>query len=447
MHSGDEIVPAATEAPIVPKEPKRMSVRFRRIGDRAELVNTKRQWGSAAFLLLWLTGWTAGCVMLLGVVIFQFNFVMLLFALPFWAAWFFVASMVANMIASREELLLDEQGASYLRTVFGITVARRTVPLGDITSFGPPAAQKAMRDVQFAKYFHREALEMRTITAPLQLTAQLPPEEADWIAYTLNDCLTSLRRLSGPIDRSREGIGAISLDAEQLPDVLKLRPPSDAVVPRPSETALTLTQDLDVITFTERGTFSPAAVAGTLFICVFWNGIVGVFVAALLGFTPDGNNAAPHGKEWWFLFLFLIPFEIIGLVIFVALLFALLEPVRRSRWIFHRNAIYRRTTWLGIGRSTRYDVKELDRLELRKCDPLGDLQDLEDPTEIVQARFEAAKQAKQGVSQPTGVTFNLALVDPADEDVCEIEGLSLAEACWIADVILRERRGWFATPR
>ena len=53
----------------------------------------------------------------------------------------------------------------------------------------------------------------------------------------------------------------------------------------------------------------------------------------------DGNP--PQGVEWWGMFIFLIPFEVVGLVMLLALLGALLEPVRRTTWGFSRNSIKR----------------------------------------------------------------------------------------------------------
>jgi hypothetical protein len=160
-----------------------------------------------------------------------------------------------------------------------------------------------------------------------------------------------------------------------------------------------------------------------------------------------------QGLEWWFMFLFLIPFELIGLVIILGLVAALLEPFRRTWWILKRNAVGYRNSYFGIGWTKTYEISELDRLELRKDDDDDDSPD-EASTDDESARFKRRgkrmkkkRGRKETVQVGDGSTnapqFDLALVDRQGRDVCEIGGLSLGEACWMADVILRERSGWF----
>lgn len=435
---------ATPQSPAELAEPQRLSVQVQRIGDSVSLVNTQRQWASAAFLLLWLTLWSVGCVVLLGVVIFQFSFLMLLFALPFWAAWLLVASMVGSMIASRETLTLEEAGATYCRTVFGIPITHRKIPLREITSFTDAAAAIDNDTSPVARRFAQRMrrLEMTTIGTPLRLTATLTDEELPWLVHSLNTSLESLKRYSGPIERPPHD-NAPALDPAALPPVLELRPPSAGTVSRPSEAAWELETTLDFIAFVQRGRLSISALGGVLFVTVFWNSIVGIFVAGLLGFLPDGQKGGlAKGGEWWFLFFFLIPFELIGLVFVVALLVTLLEPVRRSRWILYRNAIAYRVTRLGLGTTKRYEINQLDRLELRKE---SEEEDDSDTKRGKGSRFQPENEIDISTAdKPSGPRFSLALIGKDGADACEIENLSLGEACWMADVILHERAGWFA---
>ncbi len=109
-----------------------------------------------------------------------------------------------------------------------------------------------------------------------------------------------------------------------------------------------------------RGRFSLAGLLGALFINLFWNGIVSVFLMALFGFGPEGPQQ--FGIGWWGMFLFLIPFEAIGLVMVVALFAVLLEPVHWTTWRFNRDEIALRDSWLGIGRTRRYDASSVTRV-------------------------------------------------------------------------------------
>lgn len=59
--------------------------------------------------------------------------------------------------------------------------------------------------------------------------------------------------------------------------------------------------------------------AGLLALCLFWNGIVGVFLCVMLAAIVSGDPP-------WFLILFLIPFEIIGVIFIVALVKQIRSP-------------------------------------------------------------------------------------------------------------------------
>src|SRR6476661_4003864 len=119
------------ESQPLPLQPPKLSVHLERADDRVRIVSAQRQWGGAAFLLVWLCGWTIGCVVLLGAVLVQRNLYMFLFAVPFWAAEIFVFCLVGTMIASRETLLLDQTGVNYVWQVWGWPVSRRKVPLSE----------------------------------------------------------------------------------------------------------------------------------------------------------------------------------------------------------------------------------------------------------------------------------------------------------------------------
>jgi len=493
--------PAEPEPPVEvpsPLEPPKLSVQVQRAADQVRIVNARRHWGVAAFLLLWLTIWTIGCIALASVVITQFSFFMLMFALPFWVAEIVVLVILGTMIAAREEFLLDSAGVSYRYSIFGLTASRRIVPLSEITSFSGEFDVSSSDDGEAKPMLERRghSLRMHTVGKPLRFITGITREERDWLVHVLNESLASVKRYYGPIVREEgapTSTAAIPSPAE-LPPVLELRPPSATKVPAPSDTTWRQRDDFDSIAFSQRGRITLASLGGILFATVFWNGIVGVFVAGLLGFLPDGNKGGfADGMSWWCLFFFLIPFELIGLLLILAFIGVLLEPFRLTRWIFQRAAVIHRTTYFGIGRGRQYEISELDRLELRKRDDDDNDDDLDEedkneegeltdktqsaeslegktpessipqadessspPEPSASERFESARKRmkRRHKQQQLGnesfgddtnaITFNLALIDYNGADVCQIKDLSLGEACWMADVILRERSGWFA---
>ena len=169
-----------------------------------------------------------------------------------------------------------------------------------------------------------------------------------------------------------------------------------------------------------------------MFVNLFWNGIVSVFVLQLLGAGPNG--IAPLGAEWWGLFFFLIPFEAIGLAMFVALLAALLEPVRRTVWTFSRQSIVCRWTWLGAGRTWNWPVEQLARLEIRRDDP------------SVKKTFRASLKFSAS-TEGDGAEYRLLMVGPEESELCSIDGLTEGEALWMGDTLLRQRKEWFPATR
>jgi len=297
----------------------------------------RRQWGPGCFLSVWLTGWTAGCVMLIFMVVSKPELFSLLFALPFWAAWCVVAYLVLTMLFQTEDLAFDENGIHY-RKLLGLPVYGRTIPRRELIRFECSETTNIEENDAPIRY-----VEVLTTGRPLLLFPHLPEADRVWLTWALNEKLRSLPALNEPPSSHRE-------------------PPSDC--------SWTLREEYDALVFLQRGRTDPVVLFGTLFLCLFWNGIVSVFVLVLLGQAP-GDPGPQLGGEWWGLFWFLIPFEIIGLVFIGIFLLALGEPLRRTQWRLERDEISCRWSWLGVGRTWRYEVTSLTgvQLELRESTP------------------------------------------------------------------------------
>ncbi len=189
----------------------------------------------------------------------------------------------------------------------------------------------------------------------------------------------------------------------------------------PSDSRWELLNDFHQLTFVTPGRFGCGTIGVLLFMNAFWNGIVSVFLMQLFG----GDDAL-QGGEWWGLFVFLIPFTVIGLIMFVGLLAALIEPFRRTRWSFTYGGAQWQMTWLGIGPRRSYPVDQLDRIELWTA------------SQARSAFFSTDKD-----SQPMAPEYRLVFIDREEVQRFTVDGLSQGEARWMADVILRETRRWF----
>jgi hypothetical protein len=71
----------------------------------------------------------------------------------------------------------------------------------------------------------------------------------------------------------------------------------------------------------------------------------------------------------WGDFLFLLPFEAIGLVVFAAWVLVLLAPFMVQRWVIGPRDVSGRFSCLGLGRTRRFDVTKIVRVELRWDSP------------------------------------------------------------------------------
>ena len=80
-----------------PTRPRRLRTAFERSGERLCLSCRNPQWARGCFMVLWLTGWTVGCVFLVGLVIREPQLFHFLFAVPFWASWFFFRPLHAGV--------------------------------------------------------------------------------------------------------------------------------------------------------------------------------------------------------------------------------------------------------------------------------------------------------------------------------------------------------------
>ncbi len=200
---------------------------------------------------------------------------------------------------------------------------------------------------------------------------------------------------------------------------------TDHEVEPPSDSSWKLVRDFQSLKFVQRGRWSWTAVLGLLFLNAFWNGIVAVFLGGLLGLGPDMKIGA---GQWWPAFFFLIPFELLGLLWLAALVFTVLEPVRRKVWMLEPGLVTYRYTWLGLGRHWVYSFESLERIELGR-------------RRGVLSKYGVKESAQD--ARESDAPCALTLVMPENIELCTLDALTEGEARWMADVVLREWPEWF----
>lgn len=397
--------------------PSRLTGRFERSGDRLFFVHRPRQWTTACFLGLWLTGWTVGCVFLAEMVWREQKPFMLLFAVPFWASWVAVFCCLAQLLLLTEKLVLDSEGIVFTRWA-GIPLGKRVVPLPEIQGFN---SYWTVTDSESGT--SERGIEVRTLGEALRFAQGLPGLEHDWVEKQLNDHLAQLGASSAKAAEpaATELPGAEAAKASPAETRLALGP---RPVEPPSDCRWIRHDDAEALVFSRRGRLSLDLMFGLLFINAFWNGIVSVFVCHLFG---GMGVPRPIGAAWWGLFVFLIPFEAIGLVMFTGLLAVLGEPFHERQWSFGGQVVRYRTTWLGLGPAWTYHVLRLHRLKLRQLN----------------SEARARRRSFQVEMTDEKPSFELAFLAAEYTELCAVTDLTEGEARWIGDNILRERAGWF----
>jgi hypothetical protein len=374
------------------------------------------RWGASGFLMFWLFFWTIGCVFLAFRVNAERTVSSLLFAVPFWSAWFFVAALLVYLMFRKDSFALTPGGVYFIREAL-VPLQQRFVPLTEIQSF-EPALQHTSDEAP-----PQHVVEMRTLGRPLQFGVGLNKDGCDWLSFELNRRLAQLRTDSGlpiapveaPEQPRRTGAAAQQGDAE----VLRLM---DSPATPPLDSDWRRLEDFQSVAFQQRGKFSLTGMGVALFLCAFWNGIVSVFLYQLI------VEKQPGGMEWWFLFLFLIPFEAVGLLFFAILGMTIVEPLRRTTWRFGADAVRCTVRWLGLGPQWRYPHDKIDRIDLQRA---------------AKIQAKAWKAGQRRITEaPMSSPFELML-STSGQEVCRFSGLTEGEARWIADTLLRERPEWF----
>ena len=384
--------------------------------------------GAAAFLALWQTGWTVGCAVLAVAVIDDPKLGTIAFAIPFWVAWLFVGAMLVGAVTRRQDLDVDDKGLLYFDRAV-VRLSSRWIPREEFRGFNVNQRGTHLADSNAPRPV---GLEIRSAGKPLFIFGGLPEPELQWLAWQLSQLVGSPTADEASVNDAASETTADKKVVEQDasgPRPLRLAL-AESALPPPSDCTWERIADFSAIAFLQRGRWSWSGVLGLLFVAAFWNGIVSVFVMLLFGLMPGG----PQGGEWWFLFVFLIPFELIGLLLLVGLLLAILEPLRRTTWRFDNDQVVYRLTWLGLGLRRTYPVVSLAGIELTQ-------------------RANGSKPASGGKQLQVAASgaqwsdevsqFGLSLVRPPNAELCEIRPLSEGEARWMADTVLRERPQWF----
>lgn len=414
--------------------PPRPKTRVEQVGDTLTLRRRTGHIAITAFMLVWMSGWTAGCIALVHQAIMEPSTQFVAFCVPFVIGWFFGAALLAGSLFGRESLVVSRDGVDCEQRML-VRWRRQRAELDDvraITEFSTMADSESgqrsyglriettgepIRFGQGTKEEERAWLKdligrhIETI-APGRLGRAAPAAIESATASEVTTASTTSDMSAGATATSASGAAVgMAAAAPAVETLMPNRPPK----PEPLDSRLRMTRELNCTTFERTQSLKSAlgGIAGMTGICFFWNGIVSVFVMQLI----------EHFE--WFLLLFLIPFEIIGLGLLIGWLVTLTSPFWRRTWTFRPGEVVKRFGILGIGRDRRYELLRLKQLELRRG-------------ANKRKGFQSTNE-----DQTPDRRYALALVNADGSDLATFDGLTEAEARWMADELFVDFRSWF----
>jgi hypothetical protein len=348
----------------------------RRLGDRA----------GAVFLGFLLTFWSAGCLMIIWGFIKTSKIEIVFVAIPAFSMWVAGFVKVVYEFYGIETLTIGSDGIHYLASAI-VPLRRRSIPFDELKGVAAFTADSAGSNRP------PPILTVRLVTRgrPLDVCKGVVAREQLWLVSVLEQHLkTKAPHLKSPCVETQD----------RQVEVVQ---PGATIPPPPSDSRILMSTDSDGLLFRRRGTFNPETFAKVTFFNLFWNTGVGMIVFQLFQ------------SFQWSLWLFLIPFEVAGLVVIFVWLSILTAPFQVESWNVGSDGLTSRYSVFGLGRTRRVESSDLSRLELRKnTDPVSD--------------WYPALVSRGSNETPYSLTF----VDRGPQDTLTIDNLTEGEARWIS---------------
>ncbi len=297
------------------------SIRIRHEG-KSQIITSRSIGGmigrtfTGGFMAVWLTGWSIGCGFLIYQLITDFQWFMLLFAIPFFVGWIFGASILLASIFGRYKIVLEDERLKDVQRVLFYSKSSE-IPFKEIT------------DIRYVSDDDSRKIVVYSTDKPIEFsTMGLSSKDARIFCKYL-------RLHTGCQPQAGKQVNPSAKEAEEALSVRKTRPENCNwnFAPNFGNETLLLNE----------GKFESSTFFVLLFLNLFWNSIVATFLLAPF-FEFDNKQdilASTFGAILYFLFL--TPFVLIGLAMLVILIFAALDPFRRTEFRFSDREIQKST--------------------------------------------------------------------------------------------------------
>ena len=359
------------------------SFRVRQQGNR-QIVDFRATWLGAIsrvlaclFMTVWLSGWSVGCTFLVHELITDFSWFMLLFSLPFLVGWFAGASFLLASLFGKQRLILNKDQLEFVFLVL-VPVKRKRISYQEIIS------------IELTSTDRFSAIKIDSTGEPVTFGA----------GYNLQ-VLGELREYLLDEIPIANGEGKSGL----ADDPARIQRKTDK--PESSRWHLKAGISQNGTEFVNRGQLD---LGGTLVfggITLFCNGIVGVFVVKIIqAWRGLGDEPASIFET-----LFLVPFALVGIALFLFLLLLVMEPFRKTVFRFSAREISRQFGYFGIAWTKTWPVMLAVTMKVKLETDFEDVPEMRDGRDYL-LRF--AQENKK---------------------LTEIDALTMAEAYWIATEI------------
>jgi hypothetical protein len=421
-----------------PPRPAKMLAHVIESSDNTAFRIRSKPGGVGVFLTLWLAGWSVACVAIIRQAITKQDWKMALLAVPFVGAWFLVAGLVLNLWRGCESLTVNREGLDHERgSLFGKKL--RHITLAELRSIDVVTTTHS----DDGSTYQRHRIEVATSGLPMTFgddamgMTKLSQAEADWLRHEIVMAMGMHggqdvfdRLMGAPAQRSTIAAGTSST-MSAAPTLLpaNLAGGTSTMGASSSSLRFRVIDAPDALIVERPHDWGFGKMFTVLFIALFWNSIVGVFIMQLI-------KGQPPGAMWWFVLVFLIPFELIGLLVIVGFIGEVLGPVRKRVWEISNDRLLRRSCVAIFSWTTRYDAAAIAAVRRQEI-TLGGMSKYAGKLGNNDTRAEALRALRQQGA------YELVFLDAADKPVLTITQMTELEADAIERPLQQRVPRWY----